>query len=76
VKSVLQERSVGSFLGHLYEDIILQPMDCLKVSVPSFVYVIQNNLLYVAVSNLEAATFQVCSIEGLVTLHETKHHNV
>lgn len=54
-----EEKRVDLFLRHLYENIILQPMDCLKVSVPAFVYVVQNNLLYVAVSNLEAATFQV-----------------
>ncbi|KAK7101952.1 UDP-galactose translocator-like [Littorina saxatilis] len=54
-----QEKHVDVWLRHLYENIILQPMDCLKVSIPSFIYVIQNNLLYIAVSNLEAATFQV-----------------
>ncbi|PVD24208.1 hypothetical protein C0Q70_14678 [Pomacea canaliculata] len=54
-----EERSVWKWLRHLYENIILQPVDCLKVSVPSFIYVLQNNLLYIAVSNLEAATFQV-----------------
>ena len=54
-----QERRVDLWLKHLYENIVLQPIDCLKVSIPSFIYVIQNNLLYIAVSNLEAATFQV-----------------
>ncbi|KAL8621363.1 hypothetical protein ACOMHN_053384 [Nucella lapillus] len=54
-----QEKRVDLFVKHLYDNIILQPMDCLKVSVPSVVYVVQNNLLYIAVSNLEAATFQV-----------------
>ncbi|GBE82187.1 UDP-galactose transporter [Sparassis crispa] len=33
--------------------------DCWKLSVPAILYVIQNNLQFVAVSNLEAATFQV-----------------
>ncbi|ELT99550.1 hypothetical protein CAPTEDRAFT_197628 [Capitella teleta] len=51
--------SIRSFARHLHENIIAQPMDCLKISVPSIVYTLQNNLLYVAVSNLEAATFQV-----------------
>ena len=54
-----QEGSVHRFLQHLNENIIKQPLDCLKISVPSIVYTLQNNLLYVAVSNLEAATFQV-----------------
>ncbi|KAG6898355.1 hypothetical protein C0992_009030 [Termitomyces sp. T32_za158] len=33
--------------------------DCWKLSVPAILYVIQNNLQYVAASNLDAATFQV-----------------
>ena len=51
--------NVKVFLTHLYDNIIKEPMDCVKVSVPSLIYVIQNNLLYVALSNLDAATFQV-----------------
>ncbi|OCF32937.1 solute carrier family 35 (UDP-sugar transporter), member A1/2/3 [Kwoniella heveanensis CBS 569] len=33
--------------------------DCYKLSVPAILYVIQNNLQYVAASNLDVATFQV-----------------
>ncbi|KAJ3822024.1 nucleotide-sugar transporter-domain-containing protein [Lentinula raphanica] len=33
--------------------------DCWKLSIPAVLYVIQNNLQYVAASNLPAATFQV-----------------
>lgn len=51
--------SVHRWMNHLHENIILQPMDCLKVSVPSLIYTMQNNLLYLALSNLDAATFQV-----------------
>lgn len=50
---------VRGLLHHLNENIIQQPLDCIKISVPALIYVLQNNLLYVAVSNLEAATFQV-----------------
>lgn len=54
-----EQFSIRAFAQHLHENIIAQPLDCLKISVPSVVYTLQNNLLYVAVSNLEAATFQV-----------------
>ena len=43
----------------LRDKVIRQPVDTLKVAVPSLIYTIQNNLLYLAVSNLDAATFQV-----------------
>ena len=33
--------------------------DCWKLAIPAILYVVQNNLQYVAASNLDAATFQV-----------------
>jgi UDP-sugar transporter A1/2/3 len=38
---------------------IHKPKEVLKMLVPSILYALQNNLLYIALSNLEAATFQV-----------------
>ena len=55
----IQEGSVRAWLRHLNDNIIKQPLDCLKISVPSLVYTLQNNLIFIAVSNLDAATFQV-----------------
>ena len=43
----------------LYFEIIEKAYDTIKVSVPSLLYTIQNNLLYVALSHLNAVTFQV-----------------
>ncbi|EDO34874.1 predicted protein [Nematostella vectensis] len=56
---LVMQGGVLSWLRHLYDSIIGQPIDTLKLSVPALIYTIQNNLQYVAISNLDAATFQV-----------------
>ena len=56
---LIQEGGILKWLHHLNQNILKQPLDCLKISVPAIIYMLQNNLLYVALSNLEAATFQV-----------------
>lgn len=43
----------------LQEEIIHKPFDTMKLMVPSGIYTLQNNLLYIALSNLDAATYQV-----------------
>ena len=48
----------------LWSTIVLQPLDTLKVSVPAFIYTMQNNLMFIGVSNLSAATFQVLELIG------------
>ncbi|KAF9084578.1 hypothetical protein BGX29_010829 [Mortierella sp. GBA35] len=52
-------KSIPRTMYILRKDIIDQPGEILKMLVPSGLYALQNNLLYVALSNLEAATFQV-----------------
>ncbi|XP_075153094.1 UDP-galactose transporter [Haematobia irritans] len=47
------------FVKSLHKTIIANPTDTLKVCVPSLVYIVQNNLLYVSASHLDAATYQV-----------------
>lgn len=53
--------SVSRGLTVLYVEIIQKKMETMKVSVPSVLYTIQNNLLYLALTYLDAATFQVSS---------------
>ncbi|XP_060914433.1 UDP-galactose translocator [Labrus mixtus] len=43
----------------LFDSIVVQYKDTLKLAVPSLIYTLQNNLQYIAISNLPAATFQV-----------------
>lgn len=55
----VQSGGAVPLIENLRNIIINNPMDTLKVCVPSFVYVLQNNLLYVSASHLDAATYQV-----------------
>jgi len=50
---------VFGLLKSLNDEIITVPIELVKLAVPSFLYTLQNNLLYVALSNLDPATFQV-----------------
>jgi hypothetical protein len=57
---VIAYQSGGGLVGELYEHVINSPMEMVKLCVPSLLYTIQNNLLYLALTNLDAATYQVC----------------
>ena len=43
----------------LRQDVWEKPTDLLKMAVPACLYVLQNNLNYIAVSNLDGPTFQL-----------------
>ncbi|KAJ3277231.1 hypothetical protein HK104_003524 [Borealophlyctis nickersoniae] len=56
----ISERS--SSPSHLYATLqknVLHNRETLKMIIPSAIYAVQNNLLYTALSNLDAATYQV-----------------
>ncbi|XP_010795027.1 CMP-sialic acid transporter [Notothenia coriiceps] len=55
-------KETGSFprlKSALMEHIFCSPKELLKLSVPSVVYAIQNNMAFLALSNLDAAVYQV-----------------
>lgn len=43
----------------LNKEILNKPVELVKLAIPAGIYTLQNNLLYVALSNLDAATYQV-----------------
>jgi hypothetical protein len=49
-------------LAMLKTEIVDKKSETLRLSVPSVLYTIQNNLLYIALSHLNAATFQVSQL--------------
>lgn len=51
--------SVQAVKQLLREEIVNRPAETLKLAIPAGIYTLQNNLLYVALSNLDAATYQV-----------------
>ena len=54
-----QGLSLHKSLRVYYDEVIRKPKETLLLGVPALLYTVQNNLLIVALRNLDAATFQV-----------------
>ena len=50
---------MGGLSREIKVEMIDKPMDCLKLLIPSLLYTLQNNLQFIALSNISAAVFQV-----------------
>ncbi|XP_075931095.1 CMP-sialic acid transporter isoform X1 [Petromyzon marinus] len=62
VSFAMLTRETGSVRGmakSVWEDVIVNRKETLKLAIPSLVYALQNNMGYVALSNLDAAVYQV-----------------
>lgn len=51
--------SMSNLTHCIHHEVMLKPRDTSKLFIPAFLYTIQNNLLFLALTNLDAATYQV-----------------
>jgi UDP-sugar transporter A1/2/3 len=51
--------SPKALYNEIYHHTYGSPDEMIKLTVPSFLYTVQNNLLYLALTNLDAATYQI-----------------
>ncbi|KJH43773.1 UDP-galactose transporter [Dictyocaulus viviparus] len=58
---VLLDETPKRFITTIMNQVVRQPYDTLKVCIPAMVYIVQNNLFYIAASHLDAATFMITS---------------
>lgn len=63
---LLHQYGPGAF-GQVWRSVFVAWQDTLLVGVPALLYLVQNNLLYIAASNLDAATCQVAYQLKLLT---------
>ncbi|KAL3982823.1 UDP-galactose/UDP-N-acetylglucosamine transporter srf-3 [Acanthocheilonema viteae] len=56
---IYEEKGVSSMLGLVKQEVFYNSKDTFKVCIPAVIYIIQNNLFYVAASHLEVAAYMV-----------------
>lgn len=56
---VQNDKGVRQTANTIRDSVTQKPTDALKMAVPACLYVVQNNLNYVAISNLDGPTFQL-----------------
>ena len=57
--SLRESGGLTRWRSSVVEHIFRSPKELLKLSVPSVVYAVQNNMAFLALSNLDAAVYQV-----------------
>uniref|UniRef100_A0A0M3K0Q6 UDP-galactose translocator 1 (inferred by orthology to a C. elegans protein) n=1 Tax=Anisakis simplex TaxID=6269 RepID=A0A0M3K0Q6_ANISI len=63
----MKNSKLSEFIKCISDDYIGKPLELIKMSVPSIMYAIQNNLDFIALSNLDAGTYQVTTQLKVVT---------
>eukprot|EP00128_Syssomonas_multiformis_P004887 Colp12_sorted_trinity150504_noHs@17798 len=54
-----EQKTIQATIEHLRQEIFVKYIETLKLGIPAGLYTIQSNLIFLAVSSLDAATFQV-----------------
>ena len=54
--------NLKKFVSFLNNNLFGDPLVTVQLSVPSLLYVVQNNLVYVGMTHLESTTFQVHTV--------------
>jgi len=67
LSAILEHFNYKPIWSSVNAHIIARPLDFLRISVPALLYLVQNSLLYIALSNLSAPLFQVCYQTKLLT---------
>jgi len=55
----LEKQSLPGLAMEIHKHTVGSPTEMIKLGVPSFLYTVQNNLLYLALTNLDAPTYQI-----------------
>jgi hypothetical protein len=66
---IREEGSARKGLRSIYEKLKYHPKDTIKTGIPALLYTLQNNLIFIAISNLDAATCQVCLLGHVMPVH-------
>ncbi|KAI3384658.1 hypothetical protein SNEBB_009035 [Seison nebaliae] len=61
------ECSIKQFQRHLHDICVKNFNETIPMVIPSFLFAIQNNLIYIAISHLDAATYQISSQLKILT---------
>ena len=63
----MESFSLRELTNTINQQIVNNRLDSIKTGIPAFLYTLQNNLIYLAISNLNAAVFQVTSQIKILT---------
>ncbi|CAM9127070.1 unnamed protein product, partial [Discosporangium mesarthrocarpum] len=63
----METGSYEAWIRKLRIEILYKPYEIVRLAVPSVLYTAQNNLLFIALANLDAATYSVCYQTKILT---------